>query len=79
MSSGTGGSTTAHPHVPQGAGKAQQRARRIVRPVANRLWDFQLEGFDRLPASGPKIECGVSLKRITISDIRARIRLPVRR
>ena len=57
MSSGTGGSTTAHPHVPQGAGKAQQRARRIVRPIANRLWDFQLEGFDRLPASGPAILC----------------------
>ena len=40
-----------------GAGKAQARARRLVRPVANRLWTFHLEGFDRLPESGPAILC----------------------
>ncbi len=39
----------------QGAGKAQARFRRIARPVANQLWDFHLEGFDRLPTSGPAI------------------------
>ncbi len=39
----------------QGAGKAQQRFRRVARPVANRLWTFHLEGFDRLPESGPAI------------------------
>jgi 1-acyl-sn-glycerol-3-phosphate acyltransferase len=39
----------------QGAGKAQARFRRAARPVANQLWDFHLEGFDRLPASGPAI------------------------
>lgn len=39
----------------EGAGAAQQRARRIIRPVATRLWDFSLEGFDRLPESGPAI------------------------
>jgi len=40
-----------------GAGKAQQRMRRIVRPVATRLWDFDVSGFDRLPADGPAILC----------------------
>jgi 1-acyl-sn-glycerol-3-phosphate acyltransferase len=41
----------------QGAGTAQQRVRRIVRPVAKRLWKFELEGFDRLPDEGPAILC----------------------
>jgi 1-acyl-sn-glycerol-3-phosphate acyltransferase len=40
-----------------GAGKAQQRARRLMRPIAVRLWRFELEGFDRLPAEGPAILC----------------------
>ena len=57
MSSGTEASTTTRPATPAGAGKAQQRARRIVRPIANRLWHFHLEGFDRLPATGPAILC----------------------
>jgi 1-acyl-sn-glycerol-3-phosphate acyltransferase len=29
----------------------------MVRPVAKRLWKFDLEGFDRLPADGPAILC----------------------
>jgi len=41
----------------QGAGKAQARVRAIVRPVANHLWRFQLEGFERLPVDGPAILC----------------------
>lgn len=41
----------------QGAGKAQARARRVVRPIATHLWHFDLEGFDRLPTSGPAILC----------------------
>ena len=41
----------------EGAGKAQQRVRRVVRPVAKRLWKFELDGFDRLPAEGPAILC----------------------
>ena len=41
----------------EGAGKAQQRVRRIVRPIAKRLWKFELEGFDRLPDEGPAILC----------------------
>ncbi|MFM7045464.1 MAG: lysophospholipid acyltransferase family protein [Ilumatobacteraceae bacterium] len=38
-----------------GAGRAQTRARRALRPLATRLWRFTLEGFDRLPAEGPAI------------------------
>ncbi|MDP2290934.1 MAG: lysophospholipid acyltransferase family protein [Actinomycetota bacterium] len=41
----------------QGAGKAQTRFRRVVRPLAKQLWQFNLEGFDRLPAEGPAILC----------------------
>lgn len=40
-----------------GAGLIQQRTRRLVRPIATRLWTFQLEGFERLPADGPAILC----------------------
>jgi 1-acyl-sn-glycerol-3-phosphate acyltransferase len=40
-----------------GAGKAQQRVRRIVRPVSKRLWKFEFDGFDRLPSEGPAILC----------------------
>lgn len=41
----------------EGAGKLQTRFRRVARPVASRLWQFELEGFDRLPAHGPAILC----------------------
>ncbi len=41
----------------EGAGKAQQRVRRVLRPVSTRLWSFDLQGFDRLPAEGPAILC----------------------
>jgi 1-acyl-sn-glycerol-3-phosphate acyltransferase len=39
----------------EGAGRAQERLRSVARPIANRLWNFTLEGFDRLPESGPAI------------------------
>jgi 1-acyl-sn-glycerol-3-phosphate acyltransferase len=41
----------------EGAGKLQERMRRVVRPVSTRLWHFHLEGFERLPAEGPAILC----------------------
>jgi len=41
----------------QGAGQAQQRARRVMRPFATRLWTIETDGFDRLPAAGPAILC----------------------
>jgi 1-acyl-sn-glycerol-3-phosphate acyltransferase len=41
----------------EGAGKAQERVRRVVRPVAKHVWKFELDGFDRLPTQGPAILC----------------------
>lgn len=41
----------------QGAGKTQTRFRRVARPLSNKLWRFHLEGFDRLPVTGPAILC----------------------
>jgi 1-acyl-sn-glycerol-3-phosphate acyltransferase len=41
----------------EGAGKLQTRFRRVARPVADRLWEFDLDGFDRLPSDGPAILC----------------------
>ena len=35
----------------------QQRVRRIGRPVAARLWNIELSGYERLPVSGPAILC----------------------
>jgi 1-acyl-sn-glycerol-3-phosphate acyltransferase len=40
-----------------GAGAAQRRTRRVVAPVARRLWHIDTEGYDRLPAEGPAILC----------------------
>lgn len=40
-----------------GAGAAQRRARRAVLPVANRLWRFNLEGFDTIKDIGPAVLC----------------------
>jgi len=40
-----------------GAGKAQERYRTIVAPVARRLWSIETAGFDRLPPGGPAILC----------------------
>ncbi len=35
----------------------QQRVRRVGRPIASRLWDIELSGYERLPAAGPAILC----------------------
>ena len=40
-----------------GAGPIQRRTRAIIRPLVNRLWKFDLQGFDRLPSTGPAILC----------------------
>ncbi len=40
-----------------GASAIQRRTRRVVRPIATRLWTFDLQGFERLPADGPAILC----------------------
>ena len=41
----------------QGAGRAQQRARQVLAPVARRLWRIETHGFERLPPDGPAILC----------------------
>jgi 1-acyl-sn-glycerol-3-phosphate acyltransferase len=41
----------------EGAGKLQERTRRLFGPIAKRLWRFELHGFDGLPAAGPAILC----------------------
>jgi 1-acyl-sn-glycerol-3-phosphate acyltransferase len=40
-----------------GAGLAQQRARRIARPLSLKMWNFTFEGHHNIPASGPAILC----------------------
>ena len=40
-----------------GASKLQDRSRALLGPLARRAWKFDLQGFDRLPVSGPAILC----------------------
>lgn len=40
-----------------GTGKAQVRARRIIKPILDRLWDVRIEGIDNIPTVGPAILC----------------------
>ena len=40
-----------------GATELQSRVRPAVRVVANRLWRFDLRGFEQLPETGPAILC----------------------
>ncbi len=40
-----------------GASKAQARARRLIGPLAKRLWTINREGYERLPVDGPAILC----------------------
>src|SRR6187401_998258 len=41
----------------QGAGKLQSGFRSVVRPISKTMWKFDLQGFDRLPETGPAILC----------------------
>ncbi|MFT6293677.1 MAG: 1-acyl-sn-glycerol-3-phosphate acyltransferase, partial [Ilumatobacter sp.] len=40
-----------------GAGTLQRRTRRVLNPVATRLWDIDMKGYERLPDEGPAILC----------------------
>lgn len=40
-----------------GTGKAQVRARRVIKPLLDRLWDVHIEGLDNIPVDGPAILC----------------------
>jgi 1-acyl-sn-glycerol-3-phosphate acyltransferase len=39
------------------AGALQRRVRRVLAPVARRLWRIDTTGYDRIPAEGPAILC----------------------
>lgn len=43
--------------VYSGAGRLQRVSRAVARPVANRLWKFDIEGLDNVPVDGPAILC----------------------
>ena len=40
-----------------GTGKAQIRARRVIKPLLDRFWDVTIEGHENIPAEGPAILC----------------------
>lgn len=40
-----------------GTGKAQIRARRIIKPLLDRFWQVTIEGAHNIPAEGPAILC----------------------
>lgn len=40
-----------------GTGKAQRRARRIIKPLTDKLWNVTIEGAHNIPAEGPAILC----------------------
>jgi 1-acyl-sn-glycerol-3-phosphate acyltransferase len=39
----------------EGAGTTQARFRGLTRPISRRLWNFTLDGFERIPHEGPAI------------------------
>ena len=40
-----------------GTGRAQIRARRVITPLLNRLWNVTIEGAHNIPSNGPAILC----------------------
>ena len=40
-----------------GTGKAQHRARRIIKPLTDTLWKVTIEGAENIPSTGPAILC----------------------
>lgn len=49
--------TSVEPVQFRGAGALQRRTRKVLRGPSKLLWRFTLEGFDRLPETGPAILC----------------------
>jgi 1-acyl-sn-glycerol-3-phosphate acyltransferase len=43
--------------IPSGIGRWQGVARRLLKPIALRLWRFDVEGLANVPATGPAILC----------------------
>ncbi len=43
--------------IPEGIGRYQPVARRVLKPLVSRLWDFTIEGLENVPTSGPAVLC----------------------
>ncbi|MDH3296514.1 MAG: 1-acyl-sn-glycerol-3-phosphate acyltransferase [Acidimicrobiia bacterium] len=43
--------------IPEGIGRYQGPARRILQPIVRRLWDFDIQGLDNVPEVGPAVLC----------------------
>ncbi len=43
--------------IPEGIGRFQAPVRRVLRPLAHRLWRFDVEGLDHVPVDGPAVLC----------------------
>jgi 1-acyl-sn-glycerol-3-phosphate acyltransferase len=43
--------------IPEGIGRYQPLARRILQPIVHRLWDFDVQGLDNVPEIGPAVLC----------------------
>lgn len=43
--------------IPEGIGRYQAPVRRILRPIVQRLWRFEVEGLHHVPAFGPAVLC----------------------
>ncbi len=43
--------------IPDGIGRYQAPARRILQPLVRRLWRFEVEGLHHVPESGPAVLC----------------------
>lgn len=43
--------------IPEGIGRYQASARRVLQPVVRRLWDFEVEGLHHVPDDGPAVLC----------------------
>lgn len=43
--------------IPEGIGRYQAPARRILQPLVRRLWRFEVEGLHNVPRTGPAVMC----------------------
>ncbi len=43
--------------IPAGIGRLQGPVRRVLQPLVSRLWRFEIEGLENIPATGPAVLC----------------------
>lgn len=48
--------STASAALP-GTGRAQRRARRVIKPLLDKFWKVNIEGIENIPTDGPAILC----------------------